>query len=100
MVAMREVVFFSVQRPKPLFFFSTGRSSLLQKMPTPKICRWFPQNSSLKLLVPPLVFISREGEDHLTPAMKQGKVGDGSCWQGMVAEAWFPGFLHHGSMGL
>jgi len=35
------------------------------------------------LLVPPLVFISRGGEDHLTPAMAQGKVGDGSCWQGM-----------------
>jgi len=37
------------------------------------------------LLIPPLVFISRGGEDHLTPAMAQGKVGDGSCWQGMVS---------------
>jgi len=45
------------------------------------------------LLVPPLVFISRGGEDHLTPAMTQGKVGDGSCWQGMVSC-----FLHHGGM--
>jgi hypothetical protein len=44
-------------------------------------------------LVPPLVFISRGGEDHLTPAMAQGKVGDGSYWQGMVSC-----FLHHGGM--
>jgi hypothetical protein len=92
--------FSSLYKGVSLCFFSTGRSSLLQKMPIPKIYLWFPQNSSPKLLVPALVFISREGEDHLTPAMTQGKVGDGSCWQGMVAEAWFPGFLHHGSMGL
>jgi len=41
------------------------------------------------LLVPPLVFISRGGEDHLTTAMAQGKVGDGSCWQGMVSVSFF-----------
>jgi hypothetical protein len=37
------------------------------------------------LWCPPLVFISRGGEGHLTPAMTQGKVG----W-GAARKAWLP----------
>jgi len=62
-------------------------SSLSQKIAPPlfSVLPKFPP----WLLVPPLVFISRGGEDHLTPAMAQGKVGDGSCWQGMVSVSFF-----------
>jgi len=71
-----------------LFFPSFPPLNLSFASPSPKFCPPY-------LLVPPLVFISRGGEGHLTPVMAQGKVGDGSCWQGMVSC-----FLHHGGMGL
>jgi len=70
----------------PLFL-----SFSLPKNP-PWLCRLLLSFSKIlppSLLVPPLVFISRGGEDYLTPVMVQGKVGDGSCWQGMVSVSFF-----------
>jgi len=73
------------------FFFVLSLSFHPQN---PPICSSLSHQIStpLSLLVPPLVFISRGGEDHLTPTMVQGKVGDGSCWQGMMVEAWVSWF--------
>ena len=71
-----------------LLSFCFGLPLLLQNFP-PGSFLSFSKNRPPFLLVPPLVFISRGGEDHLTPAMAQGKVGDGSCWQGMVSVSFF-----------
>jgi len=93
---------FCFQNLSPLLFLllSCLLPSFLKKFPPPEsvIC-FSPSPEFLPppplVLVPPLVFISRGGEGHLTPALAQGKVGDGSCWQGMVSC-----FLHHGGMDL
>jgi len=88
--------------PSFCFFPSVSASLSFSKIP-PRFVPLFPKNRSPSsliflsapqivppwLLVPPLVFISRGGEDHLTTAMAQGKVGDGSCWQGMVSVSFF-----------
>ena len=89
---------FLFQKILPALLFYAIFSSVFSKLsPIESVVCFSPSLKfcPLYLLVPPLVFISRGGEGHLTPVMAQGKVGDGSCWQGMVSC-----FHHHGGMGL
>ena len=61
--------------------FCPSSSPLKQTLPTIFCSPLLLQNfAPPHLLVPPLVFISRGGKGHLTPAMTQGKVGDERCW--------------------